>query len=40
MAYEASGDPYLYLPKLSRHQRLEPEKVRSRLPGPPGRIRS
>jgi len=36
MAYEASGDPYLYLPKLSRHQRLEPEKVRSRLPGPPG----
>jgi hypothetical protein len=36
MAYEASGDPYLYLPKLGRHQRLEPEKVKSRLPGPPG----
>lgn len=36
MAYEAGGDPYLYLPKLGRHQRLEPEKVKSRLPDPPG----
>lgn len=36
MAYEADGDPYLYLPKLGRHQRLEPEKVKSRLPEPPG----
>ena len=35
MAYEADGDPYLFLPKLSKHQRLEPEKVTSRLPAPP-----
>jgi hypothetical protein len=35
VAYEADGDPYLFLPKLARHQRLEPEKVRSRLPEPP-----
>ena len=38
VAYEAGGDPYLFLPKLARHQRLEPEKVnqgRSRLPAPP-----
>ena len=36
--YEADGDPYLYLPKLARHQRLEPEKVRSRLPEPPAYV--
>jgi hypothetical protein len=35
VAYEDDGDPYLFLPKLARHQRLEPEKVRSRLPAPP-----
>lgn len=35
VAYEADGDPYLYLPKLARHQRLEPEKVKSRVPPPP-----
>ena len=35
VAYEVEGDPYLFLPKLARHQRLEPEKVRSRLPAPP-----
>ena len=38
IAYEADGDPYLFLPKLAKHQRLEPEKVnngRSRLPAPP-----
>jgi hypothetical protein len=35
VAYEVDGDPYLFLPKLERHQRLEPEKVRSRLPAPP-----
>ena len=35
IAYEVDGDPYLFLPKLARHQRLEPEKVRSRLPAPP-----
>lgn len=33
--YEADEDPYLFLPKLARHQRLEPEKVKSRLPEPP-----
>lgn len=36
MAYEVDGDPYLFLPKLAKHQRLEPEKVKSRLPDPPG----
>lgn len=35
IAYEVDGDPYLFLPKLDRHQRLEPEKVKSRLPAPP-----
>ena len=35
VAYEVDGDPYLFLPKLERHQRLEPEKVKSRLPAPP-----
>lgn len=33
--YEAEGDPYLFLPKLAKHQRLEPAKVPSRLPEPP-----
>jgi hypothetical protein len=33
--YEVDGDPYLHLPKLPKHQRLEPEKVKSRLPEPP-----
>ena len=37
--YEVDGDPYLFLPKLSKHQRLEPEKVKSRLPEPPARPR-
>ena len=35
VAYEVDGDPYLFLPKLAKHQRLEPEKVKSRLPEPP-----
>lgn len=35
IAYEVDGDPYLLLPKLAKHQRLEPEKVPSRLPDPP-----
>jgi hypothetical protein len=35
VAYTAGGDPYLLLPKLARHQRLEPEKVKSRIPAPP-----
>ena len=33
--YEVDGDPYLFLPKLSKHQRLEPSKVPSRFPEPP-----
>jgi hypothetical protein len=33
--YEVDSDPYLYLPKLADHQRLEPAKVPSRLPEPP-----
>lgn len=37
VAYEADGDPYLFLPKLAKHQRLEPEKVPSRLPAPSDR---
>ncbi|HEY5990452.1 MAG TPA: hypothetical protein VIV12_29295 [Streptosporangiaceae bacterium] len=33
--YETDGDPYLFLPQLAKHQRLEPDKVPSRLPPPP-----
>lgn len=33
--YDHEGDPYLFLPKLAEHQRLEPSKVPSRLPEPP-----
>jgi hypothetical protein len=33
--YEVDGDPFIYLPKLHKHQRLEPSKVESRLPEPP-----
>lgn len=32
--YKVNGRSYLFLPKLARHQRLEAEKVPSRLPGP------
>lgn len=32
--YMVRGAVYLYLPKLSKHQRLEPDKVASRLPSP------
>jgi hypothetical protein len=32
--YEVEGDPYLFIPKLAQHQRLEP-KVESRIPSPP-----
>jgi hypothetical protein len=35
IVYEVDEDPYLYLPKLAKHQRLEPDKVKSRLPDPP-----
>ena len=33
--YEVEGDPFLHLPNLHKHQRLEPGKVASRLPEPP-----
>lgn len=33
--YEIDDDPYLFLPRLDRHQRLESDKVPSRLPAPP-----
>lgn len=33
--YDNEGDPYLHLPKLAAHQRLEPGKSASRLPNPP-----
>lgn len=35
IAYEADGDPYLYLPNLAKHQRLEAAKVPSRFPALP-----
>jgi hypothetical protein len=34
--YVVEGEPFLYLPKLAAHQRLEPHKTPSRLPPPPG----
>jgi hypothetical protein len=33
--YFANGGTYLWLPNLHRHQRLEPDRVPSRLPAPP-----
>jgi DNA-binding Lrp family transcriptional regulator len=33
--YVVGGDPYLYLPNLSRHQALQPYRVKSRIPAPP-----
>lgn len=33
--YEHEGDPFLFLPNLAKHQRLEPHKVPSRFPEPP-----
>jgi hypothetical protein len=33
--YEIDDEPYLFLPRLDRHQRLEADKVPSRLPAPP-----
>lgn len=36
LRYIVDGDPYLFLPKLGKHQRLEATKVPSRLPAPPG----
>jgi hypothetical protein len=34
--YVVGGRSYAFLPTLSKHQRLEPDRVPSRLPGPPG----
>jgi hypothetical protein len=36
--YEVQGCAYLFLPNLSKHQRLEPDKVASRLPEPPAPV--
>lgn len=36
--YVDNGDPYLFLPKLAKHQRLEPDKVPSKLPAPPAEV--
>ncbi|MFG3439886.1 hypothetical protein ACGF0J_21785 [Nonomuraea sp. NPDC047897] len=36
--YVVDDDPYLFLPKLAKHQRLEAAKVPSRLPPPPAEI--
>ncbi|MFC3986506.1 hypothetical protein [Streptosporangium jomthongense] len=33
--YVVAGDPYVFLPNLAKHQRLESLKVPSRLPPPP-----
>jgi len=33
--YVVDEDPYLHLPTLGKHQRLEPNKAASRLPAPP-----
>lgn len=38
LPYEDDGDPYLFLPKMGKHQRLEADKVRSRLPAPPDSV--
>lgn len=32
--YRVAGGRYIFLPKLAKHQRLEPDKTPSRLPGP------
>lgn len=32
--YTVDGDPFLHLPNLHKHQRLEPAKVASRFPSP------
>lgn len=33
--YEHDGDPFIHLPKLATHQRLEPGKAASKHPAPP-----
>lgn len=36
--YDVDGDPFLFIPTLARHQRLEPSKVPSRHPAPPAEL--
>lgn len=36
--YEVDGDPFLFLPKLATHQRLDTAKVASKLPAPPENV--
>lgn len=36
--YSVGRSVYLYLPKLAKHQRLEPHKTPSRLPEPPAEL--
>src|SRR5262245_20803804 len=36
--YRVRASTYIFLPKLARHQRLEPSKVPSRLPDPPAEL--
>jgi hypothetical protein len=36
--YAVDGDPFIHLPKLKKHQRLEPAKVESRHPAPPADV--
>lgn len=38
LAYEVDGDPFLFLPKLHEHQRLDTAKVASKFPEPPADI--
>lgn len=38
--YEIEGEPFLFLPKLGNHQRLEPKRVPSRRPAPPSEVRA
>jgi hypothetical protein len=35
LPYVHEGDPFLFLPYLAKHQRLEPGKVASKFPDPP-----
>lgn len=35
LVYAVDGKDFLHLPTLAKHQRLEPERVPSRLPAPP-----
>lgn len=39
VSYEVDGDPYLFLPKLAKHQKLDTAKQASRHPDPPQRLK-